>query len=295
MTQAYTPAERLVFRLNELGFSKYEAQAYVGMIGEESVTGYALSNRTGIPQPKAYETLRRLAERGAAVKVSDGPARYAAVPTERLLEQLDSQFRERLEGAQADFREVRTAGSHEWQEPIVRMDGYDAVRTRAERMINGAEAKLYVSGWSQHLGDLSEPLRDADHRGVELIVLCFGALGFEITHGSAFRHASTEGALYPHHRSRQLAVVADSGSMLWALAPDGHDWGGIYSEDMRLVMVLKAYLRHDIYVQKVHEQLGDQMREVFGPGLEYLTNVASSETLSPASPSGTEEGQRVIG
>jgi hypothetical protein len=47
-----------VQRLIELGFSQYEAQAYVGLLGREPLTGYALSNVTGIPQPKVYETLR---------------------------------------------------------------------------------------------------------------------------------------------------------------------------------------------------------------------------------------------
>ncbi len=51
-----------VARLIELGFSQYEAQAYVGLLGREPLTGYALANVTGIPQPKVYETLR-LADR----------------------------------------------------------------------------------------------------------------------------------------------------------------------------------------------------------------------------------------
>jgi HTH-type transcriptional regulator, sugar sensing transcriptional regulator len=290
-------AERWVGRLTELGFSKYEAQAYVGLLAADSMTGYGLSNTTGIPQPKVYETLRRLAERGAAVKVSDSPARYSAVPAERLFEELESQFRERLEGAQADFQDIPTGGTGEWHEAIVRMDGYEAVCSRAERMIAGTQTKLYVSGWAPHLTDLKQPLQAADRRDVEIVALYFGgALSFEIEHGHGFRHASTEGALYRHHRSRQLAVVADSTSVMWALAPDGDDWSGIYSEDMRLIMVVKAYVRHDIYVQKLNEQLGEQMRKVFGPGLEYLTNVASNEVLAPASkPAASEDGKRAAG
>ena len=53
-----------VQRLMELGFSQYEAQAYVGLLGREPLTGYALANVTGIPQPKVYETLRRLTAKG---------------------------------------------------------------------------------------------------------------------------------------------------------------------------------------------------------------------------------------
>ena len=57
----------MVERLTQLGFSQYEAKTYVGLLVNGEQTGYALSNLTGVPQPKVYETLRRLLER----KISD--------------------------------------------------------------------------------------------------------------------------------------------------------------------------------------------------------------------------------
>jgi sugar-specific transcriptional regulator TrmB len=277
-------SERLIERLTELGFSKYEARAYVGLLESKTVTGYALANTTGIPQPKVYETLRRLAERGAAIKIADDPARFAALPADRLMEQLEAEFRQRRAAAQVELERIHAEGADEWHESVVRMDGYDAIRTRAEAMVAATERKLYLSGWAKHLADLREPILAAERRGVEVVVLHFGTLTFELEHGQAFRHASTEGALYRSHRSRQLAVVPDSAAVLWALAPDGNDWGGIYTKDQRLVMVVKAYLRHDIYVQKIYEHLGDEMHTLFGPGLEFLIDVSKDEVLAPAKP-----------
>jgi sugar-specific transcriptional regulator TrmB len=288
-------AERLIERLTELGFSKYEARAYLGLLGSENVTGYALANATGIPQPKVYETLRRLSERGAAIKLSDDPAVFAALPADRLLEQLEAEFRGRLQAAQADFERIHADGAHEWHEPVVRMDGYAAVRSRAEQMIAATERKLYLSGWAEHLNELREPILEAGRRGVEIVVLHFGKLAFGIEHGQAFRHASTDGALYPHHRSRQLAVVPDSAAALWALAPDGDDWGGVYTKDQRLVMVVKAYLRHDIYVQKIYDHLEGEMHAVFGPALEFLTDVTRNDTLGEAAGPAPEDARRAAG
>lgn len=273
-------SERLIERLMELGFSKYEARAYIGLLGSEKVTGYALANATGIPQPKVYETLRRLTERGAAIKISDDPAVFVALPADRLLEQLELEFRGRLAAAQVELERIHAEGDYEWHESFVRMDGYEAVRARAEQMIAASEHKLYISGWHEHLNDLREPILEAQRRGAEIVLLHFGKLPFAIEHGQAFRHASTEGALYRHHRSRQLAIIPDSAAALWALAPDGDDWGGIYTKDQRLVMVIKSYLRHDIYVQKIYERFEDEMHKVFGPGLEYLTDVTKDDTLA---------------
>lgn len=69
-----------VERLVELGFSHYEARAYIGLLGSKPLTGYALSNAIGIPQPKVYETLRRLARKGVALMFGGEPARFIALP-----------------------------------------------------------------------------------------------------------------------------------------------------------------------------------------------------------------------
>src|SRR5581483_3122836 len=76
--------ESMVERLTRLGFSLYEAKAYVGLLANGEQTGYALSNLTGVPQPKVYETLRRLVEQGAVIQVSEKPAVYAPLPAEQL-------------------------------------------------------------------------------------------------------------------------------------------------------------------------------------------------------------------
>src|SRR5919198_5567178 len=97
---------RAVEQLSGLGFSQDEARAYVGLLGAEPMTGYALANRTRIPQPKVYETLRRLEDKEAVVRVGDEPARYVAVPAEQLLSTVDAQFRTRMAGTKQSLDEI---------------------------------------------------------------------------------------------------------------------------------------------------------------------------------------------
>ncbi len=104
-----TSKDGAVERLIELGFSQYEAQAYLGLLGREPLTGYALSNVTGIPQPKVYETLRRLTAKGVVAAMAGEPARYVAVPADQLLADLEGSFRARLAGAQRELATVTQA------------------------------------------------------------------------------------------------------------------------------------------------------------------------------------------
>lgn len=270
-------ANGLVRRLAELGFSIYEARAYLGLLGDDGLTGYALAQRTGLPQPKVYETLRRLVQRGAAVQVDSEPARYAALPPARLLQGLKTTFHEQLAAAQTELERLPGATAEEWQEPLRRSAGWPAVRARADELIAGARRRLYVTGWARHLRELRPALEAADERGVAITLLHFGDLRVSLPHGRAWRHASTEGTIYRSHRARQLGIVADSAQALWALAPDGDDWSAVTSADERIVALLKAYVRHDVYVQRIYDRFGEELHDAFGPALERLIDIAADD------------------
>ena len=83
--------DALAERLVRLGFSQYEARTYLGLLRHGELTGYALANQTGVPQPKIYETLRRLLDRGAVAQTTQHPARYVAVSSETLLGALEQE------------------------------------------------------------------------------------------------------------------------------------------------------------------------------------------------------------
>src|ERR671928_940246 len=99
----------LVDRLVRLGFSQYEGRAYVGLLLHGEQTGYALANATGVPQPKIYETLRRLLDRGAIVQSNQRPARYVAVAPETLLSAFEHDFSRRLQNARAELARLPRA------------------------------------------------------------------------------------------------------------------------------------------------------------------------------------------
>jgi HTH-type transcriptional regulator, sugar sensing transcriptional regulator len=128
-----------VGRLTEIGFSQYEAQAYLGLLGREPMTGYALANLTGIPQPKVYETLRRLSRKGVAVPVQGDAKRFVAIPTSQLISQLDQDFRRRL--ADAEIGLMRVGGEDRNKEVRVldvRRD-WPSIQAQAIALLDAAE------------------------------------------------------------------------------------------------------------------------------------------------------------
>ncbi len=270
--------EPLVEQLTRLGFTLYEAKAYVGLQVHGEQTGYGLANLTGVPQPKVYETLRRLAENGSIYQTSDKPAVYSAVPAEELLTRLEAEYKQHLKAARADLERLRVRPSEERREWVWKQSGLEPVVARARSAIAGATATVYLSGGATALKPLQGTVADAAERGVRFVVLHLGRLPFPVPQGQVFRHASTDGTLFPRHQARHLAVVADSTSALWALARDGKHWQGLYSENETFVSAIKGYIRHDIMVQRIYADMPKELTARYGPGLLELARISSPGT-----------------
>lgn len=264
----------VVDRLVRLGFSVYESRTYVGLLSLGTATGYSVSNQTGVPQPKVYETLRRLADRGAVIQTSDHPARYSAVPAEALLEQLEQEFSDRLRRARDELSAITAGDSNAERRVAWRYTGLPAIAERARAMIAAASSHVYLSGRSSDLGSLRDAVAAADSRGVEFTILHFGRLPFTAPGGRTFRHASTDSALYPSRQAHHLAVVADSHESLWAVARDGRTWEAVFSEDPLQASVVKGYIRHDIFVQRIYGDLPRELEARYGKGLLALADVS---------------------
>jgi hypothetical protein len=71
--------------LQQVGFNKYEAEAYTALLQHGPLTGYELGKRSGVPLSRSYEVLERLTTKGLALVQPGDPPRYAAETPERFL------------------------------------------------------------------------------------------------------------------------------------------------------------------------------------------------------------------
>ncbi len=259
MTSAEATAERLV----QLGFSQYEARAYIGLLGAPPLTGYALSNATGIPQPKVYETLRRLTARGAVIQTGEGPARFTAVSPEQLLRHLDADFERRLSDARDGLARLVPEGDEQVR-PVHAVRNRAGVLARAVTLLGQARRHVCLSGHTEELAVLADAVREAAARGVRFKVLHVGDAPFELKHGRLLRHTGADGTSRGHP-PRHLALAADDMTALWALAPGGDDWDCLWAEDPLLATAIHEGLRREMSLQRIHTDFGEQLAERYGP------------------------------
>lgn len=275
---------QFVQSLLELGFSQYEARCYVGLLGPEAQTGYGVAKLTGVPQPKVYEALRKLVSRGAARELTGEPVRFVAVPPEELLADLKDSFEGKLELARTKSRQIAGAGQSAGLEHVESLTLLSQVVTAAVKSIASAQRRVYLSASSTELKALRDCLEDAVGRGVDVVVLAFGRAPFAIEGLRVFHHASTGGAVYRHHQSRHVALVADSRQTVYGVAPDGKAWHGIATSSLPIIAAVKGFIRHDIDMQQVYADFGPQLIDLYGPGLQGLEGYRRQDPVQDRQP-----------
>ena len=104
----------IVGALQRLGFTEYEARAYVALVRRSPLNGYELAKASGIPRANVYGVLERLEDRRAVVRVDEsGGTRYAPVPPAELLHRLGAEFRQVTEDTREALAAVESATEYE--------------------------------------------------------------------------------------------------------------------------------------------------------------------------------------
>ncbi|MDA8291605.1 MAG: hypothetical protein M0Z33_08010 [Actinomycetota bacterium] len=285
-------AEDFASALAQLGFSHHEARAYVGLLGGEPRTGYAVAKATGVPQPKVYEALRKLVARGAAFELAGRPSRFVPVPTDQLLARLESTFTDRMRVARRSADALEGDGVVPTYEAVRRLEEWPAIEAAACETIARARRRVYVSARVDELRALQGEIEDAVARSVDVVALCFGKEPWTIPGVRTFTHASTDKILYRSHQARHVAVVVDSAETVWALATDGHNWSGVVSDSALVVAAIKDFVRHDIDLQRVYADFGEDLKRAYGPALEVLEDYRHDPAVAPPEvPGGASEAE----
>ncbi len=161
----------LVERWTTLGFTEYEAKAYVALVRLGSGTGYQIAKESGVPRSMIYETLNKLAARGALLTQSSGETtRYAPLPPDRLL---DRMRRELDDSAKALIRELAgIAAEGAFASSAWTISGRQNIFAFARQMIDRARHQIVVSiGDDDELDELLPRLQEAQDRKLSLLVV----------------------------------------------------------------------------------------------------------------------------
>lgn len=157
-------------KMCNLGFTQYEAKAYVSLIHHYPATRYELSKNSGVPRSAIYDVISRLESYGAVSVISQNPEKYVPLPPEQFLKILEQRYAQKIEVFRKSLTEVKINIE---PEQLWNISGYDNLISKAEEMIQNAQSELYISGWRSEFLALEKFLRSAGKRGVRIVLFSF--------------------------------------------------------------------------------------------------------------------------
>jgi sugar-specific transcriptional regulator TrmB len=245
--------EELLGLLSAVGFSQYEARAYLALLKRSPVNGHELSKAAGVPPSKIYETLGRLRQKGAVLAYESEPTLYAPVPHAELLARL----REKTEGTLRDLERGFEGISPEFDAGLTwSVKGTENVVGLMARAVGRAKNGVFAALWDAELEELAPALREAHGRGVELQVAVYGS--FELGVPNAYDLALCGESASERLGGRRLAVlVADRKEAVVAEFLGGASAEGIWTENRAMSLLAVEYVKDEIMGRALIDEVGE--------------------------------------
>jgi HTH-type transcriptional regulator, sugar sensing transcriptional regulator len=229
--------------MKRLGFSEYECKAYLKLLEDFPINGYALSKNSGIPRSRIYEVLKNLIDKQMVFEQAEEKNKlYYPVEPDIFIKKLrtwyEDVFSNLSEYAGKLYREKKQ------DDRLVIIKGRQNIISFLNLLIKGAQKRIAVSVWEEEIQDLTMELENALKRGVVLRGIYFG-------------ESPPYETLVPHRRikryiaekkERYMSVIIDKTHTLSGIVSRGEDSKVTWTRDEGLIEISEDYIAHDLIV-----------------------------------------------
>lgn len=240
-------------KLEQLGFSPYEAKAYYTLLRKHPANGYEISKIGKIPAAKIYETLHRLKLKEVIVESGTESGKYYPVPPGTLMGKVKNDFTQLINSLETQL--IETA-------PITELDltmnitGYEVLVDKMREVIQNATSSVFLSLWPEEALLLADTVAAATTRGLTVKAATFGKVTLKCTY---FINLETCGASSRSRLGKRLnAVVCDNRDVVLGEIDTNSEAEGVWTTTPAIVLVTKEYIKHDIW--------GNVLINALGPG-----------------------------
>jgi Cd2+/Zn2+-exporting ATPase len=246
-----------VDKLCKIGFSEYEAKAYIALLRENPITGYQLAKLSGVPRSMIYEVLGKLTARGAAMTLrKEGSTQYAPVQAAEFFDQLQREHEELVTSLKDDLIALDSASDLEY---VWNIEGHENIMAKVEEMIDQADRRIYLSLMPATFPAIRSALERAIQRGVQVVVYSTGEL--DLPGGQVVVTPMPEEAR-ERVEGLWLVLVVDGKEVLIGELLTQNRARASWTGSPLFVFVAEHHLRTDLYLPRVLALLGERAHDL---------------------------------
>lgn len=250
--------------LQRFGFTQYEAKAYKALVGSGPSNPAQISRISGIPRARVYDTLESLEEKGIVMteENAEGSKTYVGLPGSVFLEKMRESWMSDFSYAEAELKAIENTGEKQGLS-ISTLRGKDNILAFCRILIHRAQKQITLSIWNTMYEALQQDLQQAASNGCRV-------------RGITFDVSKPLEGLYGHRINEYMSSLRsdnwfilsiDSSELLYGHSAelDNH---AFYTDDAVHIYLLEDYIWHDVLVNRLVKEQGEQLDKWILPEME---------------------------
>jgi sugar-specific transcriptional regulator TrmB len=158
--------------IEEIGFSKIEAQVYYILLKKSPLTGYKIADEIGKSNSNTYFALKNLIKKGAITLLEGNKSKkYIAVPIEQLMQIRITRIKKQKDIIADAFDSFKMDSG---EDQIYRFKNKEQLRLKALEMVEYAKHSVLVDSAKTQLEMIKNKLQDVAKRDVTVVVETMG-------------------------------------------------------------------------------------------------------------------------
>ncbi len=258
--------DKIVATMKELGFTAYEAKTYIYLLKNNPATRYELSKYSSVPRSAIYNVIRKLEEEGYVNAIHSEPKRYIPLPPEQLFRLLENRFKKTLEDLK---KQLNSLESNQEMDHLWNIVGYENLILKAKEIIREAKKSIYLSVWKREAVQLRHELKEAEKRGVKVVIFSFTDIPFKV--GRVLSYGLDEHELEKIW-NHKIILCADQKELIMGEADKYHPQKVAWTRNRALIAIALNHIVLDmtVYGQRFGVNIDDCVVEMKPGELEYL-------------------------
>lgn len=251
--------------MKSLGFTEYETKAYLALLREHPVTGYAVAKNSSVPRSKIYEVLNSLLDKGD-IFISDGnPPLYRPLPVKEMIAKRKQAAETSLQDAERTLIKLEAAPTD--AENIWNIKGRDAILRKVCECVSEAQTRIRLEVWAEDFPEIEAELKAAATRGVTVQIISYGAI--EADFAEVWQHDDSE-RITEEYGARWIIFSGDDAQVVAGTVSLEEKNQAAWTKHPGLVMPITEVIVHDLYIAELLNAHRDTLEASFGKDLALL-------------------------
>lgn len=231
----------IISRLEKLGLSNYEARAYLAALNQPPLTGYKLSQLSGVPRSRIYETIEKLISKGLLVFQTGKKNFVSPLDFQSFLSRIEKENSESIKY----LKENLPKANREENEGIWNIIGREKIFETVRNLVLGARKYVYVEMSGSDLTLIIQAVQNRQKKNIPIWGIYCGESKVEMKN------------FFPHlgdscSTCDEIALCVDGKQALIGSTWPGETASAALTQNRGFVYITEQYIKHEIFLHKLY-------------------------------------------